>query len=161
MKKNYHTEGREALIDFLSRNPDRQFTVDELFMEVRGTAEIGKSSIYRQLGELCAEESVRRFYSDGSKRALYQYVGHACDCSRHFHEKCIRCGSLRHLECDDSRLFAEHLLAVHGFSIDLQLHLIFTLLPVRALAISQRTLLSVCFLSTPRLNIKPLSCFIT
>lgn len=118
MKKNYHTEGREALIDFLSRNPDRQFTVDELCREVRGGATLGKSSVYRQLGELCAKESVRRFYSDGQKRALYQYVGRTCDCSRHFHEKCLRCGSLKHLECDDSRLFAEHLLKVHGFSID-------------------------------------------
>ena len=118
MKKNYHTEGREALIEFLSGNPDRQFTVDELYLAVRSTAKLGKSSVYRQLSELCAGESVRRFYSGGSKRALYQYVGHACNCRQHFHEKCLRCGNLRHLECDDSRLFVEHLLKVHGFSID-------------------------------------------
>ena len=95
MKKNYHTEGRDALIEFLSRNPDRQFTVDELCLEVRGSAEIGKSSIYRQLGALCAEESVRRFYSEEQKRALYQYVGRACDCSRHFHEKSATLGVRR------------------------------------------------------------------
>lgn len=118
MKKNYQTEGRGALIDFLSQNPDRQFTAEELCHAVHGDTTRGRSSVYRHLSELCANETVRKFRNDSRKSAVYQYVGGNCDCGNHFHEKCLRCGNLRHLECDDSLLFAEHLLKVHGFSID-------------------------------------------
>ena len=117
-KKRYKTVGREALIGFLSQNPDRQFTVEELCVAVNGDAEQSRSSVYRHLGDLCRNEAVRKFQSNDGRGSVYQYVGRTCDCSRHFHEKCLRCGSLKHLECDDSRLFAEHLLKVHGFSID-------------------------------------------
>ena len=118
MKKSYDTEGRRALIEFLSHNPDRQFTVSDLCRAVNGGEGIGQSSIYRRLNELCNDEIVRKFYNESRNRALYQYVGSSCDCSRHFHEKCLRCGALHHLECDVSLRFAEHLLAEHGFSID-------------------------------------------
>ena len=116
--KTYRTDGRRALIDFLERNPDRQFTVEELCSAVHGDCESGKSSVYRHLGELCKSETVRKFHSDTDDRAVYQYIGESCDCHAHFHEKCLQCGALRHLDCDDSIAFAAHLLAVHGFEVD-------------------------------------------
>ena len=117
-QKNYKTEGREALISFLSKNPDRQFTTEELCTAVHGDVARGKSSVYRHLSELCAQETVRKFRSEEKNCSVYQYVGKACDCGKHFHEKCVACGSLRHLDCDDSLRFAAHLLAEHGFEID-------------------------------------------
>ena len=117
-KKSYQTKGRRELIAFLAKNPDRQFTVEELCLAVNGDTEQGKSSIYRHLTRLCESESVRKFRNEERNRSVYQYVGEHCDCSRHFHEKCLRCGTLRHLECDDSLDFAAHLLAVHGFAVD-------------------------------------------
>lgn len=117
-QKNYKTEGREALISFLSKNPDRQFTTEELCVAVHGNAARPKSSVYRHLSELCAQETVRKFRSEEKNCSVYQYVGQACDCGKHFHEKCLSCGSLRHLDCDDSLKFAAHLLAAHGFEID-------------------------------------------
>lgn len=117
-KKTYKTDGRTALIEFLSRNPDRQFTTEELCFAVNGDSESGKSSVYRHLTELCADETVRKFRNEARKCAVYQYVGKHCDCGRHFHEKCLRCGEIRHLECDDSLEFAAHLLQVHGFAVD-------------------------------------------
>ena len=117
-KKNYKTAGKQALIDFLARNPDRQFTTEELCFAVNGDSESGKSSVYRHLTELCACETVRKFRNESRKCAVYQYVGKECDCGNHFHEKCTRCGVIRHLDCDDSVAFAEHLLKVHGFAVD-------------------------------------------
>ena len=116
--KTYNTDGRRVLIDFLKKNPDRQFTVEELCRAVNGDAESGKSSVYRHLGELCESDTVRKFRSERQNRAVYQYVGSGCDCHAHFHEKCLHCGALRHLDCDDSVAFAAHLLAVHGFEVD-------------------------------------------
>ena len=117
-QKYYKTAGREALIEFLAKNPDRQFTTQELCLAVNGDAAHGKSSVYRHLTELCAENTVRKFRSEEQNCSVYQYVGGACDCGRHFHEKCLSCGSLKHLDCLDSMQFAAHLLAEHGFEID-------------------------------------------
>ena len=117
-KKRYRTVGREALIEYLSQNPDRQFTVEELCLAVNGDLRQGKSSVYRQLGDLCRDEAVRRFQSSDGRGSVYQYVGRDCDCKVHFHEKCTRCGAIRHLECGDADGFVAHLLSEHGFEID-------------------------------------------
>ena len=54
-KKNYKTAGKQALIDFLARNPDRQFTTEELCFAVNGDRESGKSSVYRHLTDITQE----------------------------------------------------------------------------------------------------------
>lgn len=119
MKKQvYHTKGRHELIKFFSQNPDRQFSVEEICLAINQSAERGKSSVYRHLNELCNEKAVRKFQSGNSNRSLYQYVGEHCDCGKHFHEKCLQCGKLSHLDCSDSINFAAHLLREHGFAVD-------------------------------------------
>jgi Fur family ferric uptake transcriptional regulator len=117
-KQTYNTESRQALVEFLSRNPDRQFTTEELCLAVNGDAARGKSSIYRHLTGLCRDDVVRKFQSEARKCSVYQYVGEHCDCGKHFHEKCLRCGKLSHLDCTDSIAFAAHLLQEHGFAVD-------------------------------------------
>ena len=117
-KKTYKTGGREALIEFLSRNPDRQFTADELFRAVNQEGTGGRSSTYRHLTALCADATVQKFRNEEQNCSVYQYIGKTCDCSTHFHEKCTRCGAIRHLACDDSLRFVAHLLEKHGFLVD-------------------------------------------
>lgn len=117
-KTTYRTGGRRELIAFLSQNPDRQFSTEELCCAVNGSTAHGKSSIYRHLMVLCSEEVVRKFRNEERNCNVYQYVGEACDCSQHFHEKCLRCGNLRHLDCEGSLEFTAHLLKVHGFAVD-------------------------------------------
>ena len=117
-RKPYKTEGRERLVRFLSQNPDRHFTADDLCRAILGNALSGRSSLYRQLSELCEGGQVKRFLSKDGQRNVYQYVGDACDCHRHFHAKCLQCGRIEHLACSDSGLFARHLSDEHGFLID-------------------------------------------
>lgn len=117
-KKPYQTAGRRRLVSFLAEHPDRQFTVDELCMAINGSAEAGKSSVYRQLSGLCAAETVRKFRNEARGCSVYQYVGGALACRDCFHAKCLRCGRLEHLDCGDSVVFARHLMAEHGFAID-------------------------------------------
>ena len=117
-KQQYRTAGREALVEFLSSHPDRQMTADEIYTAVTGITQVGKSSVYRQLSLLCAEESVRRFHSDAQGKDVYQYVGKGCDCRNHFHEKCIECGRVVHLDCHATAEFVAHLAGEHGFSVD-------------------------------------------
>ena len=118
MGKIYQTDGRRRLIDFLEKHPDRQFTVEELCVILNGDAESGRSSLYRQLGELCRLDVLRVFRDEERKCNVYQYVGTSCDCREHFHAKCVRCGKIEHLHCGDSSEFAKHLMDDHGFAID-------------------------------------------
>lgn len=116
-KKDYRTEGREKLIGFLSVNPDRQFTVEELCVAVNGTDGHGKSSIYRHLNELCERGDVRRFRGSENESGTYQYIGKGCDCGSHFHEKCVLCGKVEHLDCRATEEFSRHLLSEYGFEV--------------------------------------------
>ena len=117
-KQTYHTNGKRELIDFLSQNPDRQFTTEELCEAVNGGSTHRRSSVYRYLAALCQDDVVRKFHSEDRSCNVYQYVGENCDCSHHFHEKCLRCGGIRHLDCEGSEAFTEHLLQKHGFAVD-------------------------------------------
>lgn len=117
-KKQYKTAGREALINFLRRNPDRQFTVDELYREVNAQCATGKSSLYRHIGELCQSEILRKFQSEEHRGTVYQYIGIECDCKDHFHQKCTVCGAISHIDCHASAAFTEHIMREHGFRIN-------------------------------------------
>ena len=116
-KKSYNTAGRAALIDFLSSHPDEQFTAEQLCKAIYGDENSRKSSIYRQLTQLCNTHSVQKFRSESSPCDVFQYVGEGCDCDEHFHEKCIRCGKVEHLDCHASAEFFQHLLKEHGFEV--------------------------------------------
>ena len=117
-KKSYRSVGRERLGSFFAKNPDRQFTVEEICVAVNGSAEEGRSSVYRHLSELCASEVIQKFQSAERSCSVYQYVGAGCDCREHFHGKCLSCGAIEHLGCHDSAHFAGHLLEMHGFAVD-------------------------------------------
>ncbi|MBQ9773035.1 MAG: transcriptional repressor [Clostridia bacterium] len=119
MKRNpYKTVGRVALTRFLQGHPDRQFTAEELYEAVSESGVGGRSSVYRHLSELCESDTVRRFRSAERGCNVYQYIGSGCDCRDHFHEKCVRCGRIRHLDCHATAQFIQHLMAEHGFCVD-------------------------------------------
>jgi len=117
-KQTYNKNLRKSLLDFLSLHPDRQFTADELCRAVNGSCERARSSVYRHISTLCRDGILQKFRNDTATANVYQYVGERCDCSSHFHEKCLRCGNLRHIDCNDSLEFARHLLTEHGFSVN-------------------------------------------
>ncbi|MBQ7338459.1 MAG: transcriptional repressor [Clostridia bacterium] len=124
-KTTYQTGARTQLLDFFNRNPDRQFTADELCeyfsAPVSGKA-IAKSTLYRQLCALCREGLLQRFDGTdprtGNPVRYYQPVGDGGDCMHHFHLKCLRCGELQHLECDRTVILLSHLLDAHRFTVD-------------------------------------------
>lgn len=122
MAKQYQTTGRKKLISFLLQHPDTQFTVDELHtaMQADGADHApqgGKSSLYRQLSQLCDEGCVRKYRGEHQASFVYQYMSHG-DCSHHFHLKCVVCGQLTHLECHVSDELLSHIAKEHHFRID-------------------------------------------
>ena len=116
-RKPYATVGRTNLLNFFRANPDCQFTTEELCLAVNGS-DAAKSTVYRHLTELCRDHVVRKFRSPERLCSVYQYVGSGCDCDEHFHAKCVRCGKLEHLDCEDSADFVLHLKNSHGFFVN-------------------------------------------
>ena len=73
----YNTEQRRILTDFFADNRERAMTVEEAaegvasYCTERGIAAPGKSTVYRLVSKLCAEEVLRRFARE-DKRFVYQ-----------------------------------------------------------------------------------------
>ena len=117
MKRNpYNTPARRALLNFLKENSDRQLSSKEISNNFSYLGAPGKSTIYRQLSELCSLGIVRRYLDDG-KPPLYQYIPED-GCDKHFHMRCSECGKLFHLECNEMFSVEQHLTQNHGFTID-------------------------------------------
>lgn len=95
--KNYHTEQRRQLLDFLTEHKGRQYSVEEIAGELCADGSISISSIYRNINALVAQGIIQRFSKDGSRKFLYQYIGDG-DCSEHIHLKCEICGCIFHMD---------------------------------------------------------------
>ena len=100
MRTSYQTQQKAALLAFLERNAEHQFTIDEIIATM-GEAAPAKSTAYRLIKKLCDDGQVRRFTREGTASSVYQLAGSSC--SEHLHIKCVDCGLLIHLDsaaCD-------------------------------------------------------------
>lgn len=118
MRKEYKTDSKSAVIEFMKRNSDRHFTVEEIICEMeRDGLEPSKSTVYRHVARLTKDSILKRFECEGKDSFVYQYADFQCDCQMHFHLKCIKCGKLIHMECEKMNGIKEHILSDHGFLI--------------------------------------------
>ncbi len=120
-KGRYNTAAREAIIEFFSENPDRQFTADEVFEGLTAKCAPkapGKSTVYRLLSQLLEEGMLRRFRDGADSNYLYQHSSKNQKCDFHFHMKCTECGKIYHLECEKSDDLLYHVLSEHGFAVN-------------------------------------------
>ena len=117
MKREYNTEQKRRIIDFLKMNRDRHFTVDEITDSVCGETGSGKSTVYRHIGKLLESGEIRRFEASGSNSFVYQYADVNKACDEHYHLKCVCCGRLIHMECKRLDEVKDHVKAEHDFII--------------------------------------------
>lgn len=111
----YNTKGRQAVLS-LFKNKEGVVSADEI---VRACVPegVGKSTVYRQLGELCEEGLLVRFRSDDG-RYNYKKNRESGECSCVFHLKCRKCGTETHLDCLQSGNLISHIEKEHGFCVD-------------------------------------------
>lgn len=117
----YKTQQKELLLAFLYANRETPFTVDEIAARMRETFDNapGKSTVYRLMGKLCDEGSVKRFEKGNSRTFLYQYAGEAA-CRRHLHMKCLQCGKLLHMQTEQSEQLLREIFGNSDFEVDRQ-----------------------------------------
>lgn len=116
MKREYNTEQKRKIIEFLKTNKDKHWTAAEIAAAVCDE-HLGKSTVYRLISRLFEAGVIRRFESSGSKSFVYQYAGHDLDCDSHFHLKCVKCGRLVHMHCAELEHVKKHIIDDHNFII--------------------------------------------
>ena len=113
----YQTRQQEAVAALFQQRPADCLTPEEAYAALEGQGhEIGKTTVYRAIARLCENGVLRRYFShESGEAALYQF--NPCRES-HLHIRCVGCGALEHLHCEEVEAFKAHLTQHHGFSLD-------------------------------------------
>ena len=94
----YNTEQKKLLLDFLEKNHDSAYTIEEISTELKAKgASVGKSTVYRLMTRLVEEKRVKRQLASGSRKAIYRIVLDE-HCHNHLHLQCTECGKVLHLD---------------------------------------------------------------
>jgi Fur family ferric uptake transcriptional regulator len=111
----YSTGKRAQIIEFLSTNAERSFTIEEIADAITENGH-GRSTVYRIVAELLEGRCIRRLSDGATRHCTYQYVGDE-ECKMHLHLKCRDCGRLIHLDDEISHELCDTLLS-RGFSLE-------------------------------------------
>lgn len=114
--KTYNTSQRQQLVDFMKKNADTQYTIEEIAECIHT---VGKSTVYRLINRMVDEGIVRRTVRGNSRQFLYQYSA-AEGCSSHLHMKCRECGKVLHMDDGQSKRLMEILHESRNFDLDLR-----------------------------------------
>ena len=117
---SYNTKQRKILLDFLSKNTDKQLSADQIYELLTGAGmveNISKSAVYRNLAALEQEEKIHRFVREGSRKVLYQYVG-STKCQNELHLSCKKCGKTIHMDHETAEKLEQNLAGIQNFVID-------------------------------------------
>jgi len=117
----YKTKQQELLLSCFKAMQGRHFTAEDVsdYFQKQNIS-IGIATIYRQIEKFVAMGVVQKYFLGEQNAACFQYMGEECHKEvSHFHLKCEKCGTLIHLECHDLEQLSSHLMAEHGFALDL------------------------------------------
>ncbi len=113
----YNTEQKKLLLDFLEKNHDSAYTIEEITNELKSRgATVGKSTVYRLMTRLVEEKRVKRQLSDGSRKAIYRITLDS-HCHNHLHLQCIKCGRVLHLDEEVSDKLLDTVKQINDFSV--------------------------------------------
>ena len=115
----YKTEQKRLLLEFLAKNGDRSYTIDEIvdgIYAAAGASSLGKSTVYRLMTRLVEEKQVMRRISNGSRKASYRIIADE-HCHYHLHLQCTDCGKILHLDEKISDELLDTVKKLNDFSV--------------------------------------------
>ena len=116
MRESYNTKQKDIVERFFYEN-NGCFKVEDIYNGIiEKGGKIGKVTVYRRVEKLLEEGVIRRFTDEGS--AAYYMLVERNDCNRHFHLKCVKCGDITHLDCNEMNGIFRHVKEEHKFSIN-------------------------------------------
>lgn len=114
---SYETKQSKLVFEFLMENPHKHFSAEDVYFAlISKGGHIGKTTVYRQLDRLVAENKARKFISGENEACCYQLLSE--ECNNHYHLKCSSCGDLIHTECQFLDKLSAHIFDDHKFKID-------------------------------------------
>lgn len=115
----YKTHQKEMLLEFLNRHSETQFSIEDIVLKLSEEYEDapGKSTVYRLMGQLSEDGTVKRFVKGNSRQFLYQIAGSE-ECHHHLHLKCTECGRLLHMGHALSERVLSEILGENDFSVE-------------------------------------------
>lgn len=117
MQKNYHTKQSDIILECLEKTKDNAISAEDIENILRANGKpVGKATIYRHLMKYEKEGIVRKLTPPAAKSALFQISGNRC--GEHLHMRCVKCGTIIHLECGFMNMLDSHMKEHHGFSAD-------------------------------------------
>ena len=118
-QRSYNTKQRSMIWEYIeAKNGGEHFSVEDILEYFRKKGQtVGKSTVYRYLDKLVAQGTVKRFFNGDGESACYQYDDTA-HCSEHYHCKCVDCGCLLHIDCEQLLSMSEHIENEHSFTIN-------------------------------------------
>lgn len=113
----YQTRQQEAVCALFASRPEDCLTAEEAYQALFKTgSDVSKTTVYRAISRLCQTGRLRRYAPhESGEAARYQ---HSPCTQSHLHIRCVDCGALAHLHCDEVEAFARHLGQHHGFTLD-------------------------------------------
>lgn len=115
MRGAYQTRQQEAVQALFENRAEDCLTAEEAYRALADSG-IGKTTVYRAIARLCDSGTLRRYAAhESGESARYQWS--PCRES-HLHIRCVDCGTLCHLHCEEVDSFKAHLNHHHGFTLD-------------------------------------------
>ena len=114
---NYQTRQQEAVEALFAKRAEDCLSVEEAHQALSDSGfDIGKTTVYRVISRLCQSGRLRKYAAHASgESARFQF--NPCQES-HLHIRCVHCGALAHLHCEEVEAFSRHLSSHHGFTLD-------------------------------------------
>lgn len=121
MIKKRHTKQKDSIISFFKENKNRHLTVENILSELKEqNFEVSQATLYRNLAELVKDGILRKYISENTKGACYQYVENVKECLEHYHLICDDCGKIVHFEGNEFNKLKDKVLSQNNFEINLQ-----------------------------------------
>lgn len=114
--KKYNTRQKNELLEFFKENKNSCFLAKDIIKN--SSVSLGEATIYRTLSRFVEEGVLKKFISPEGSGAYYQYNECTDHCDCHFHLKCVKCGTLIHMDCDFMAHMTDHIKDEHGFFVD-------------------------------------------
>lgn len=113
----YQTRQQEAIEALFHKRSTDCLTAEDVYHALlEAGMDVGKTTVYRAITRLCQMGRLRRYAPhERGEAAHYQFS--PCTES-HLHIRCVNCGALAHLHCDEVNAFSAHLHQHHGFTLD-------------------------------------------
>jgi Fur family ferric uptake transcriptional regulator len=113
------TKQGEAILAYLRCHAGEHLTAAQIAQHLsQSQAQVGRTTVYRQLNKLVRAGAVRRYLVDPNGSACYQFIEDGACPAPHLHLKCEGCGELIHTGESESLRLIDGIFRDYGYTVD-------------------------------------------